>query len=168
MDTMQRNIPLLLMRAREVMMQNFRPILNKRNLTEQQWRILRALYEAKELEPRELCEICCILSPSMAGILKRMEDLNLIIKVPSKFDRRRVEVLLAPGVETLVKEVLEENIKAYDEFAAKVGDELLYQLEDVLDQLLVKASDDGNHDALPQASKKVNGKAEKASNEVSI
>ena len=168
MDTMQRNIPLLLMRAREMMMQNFRPILNKRNLTEQQWRILRALYEAKELEPRELCEICCILSPSMAGILKRMEDLDLIIKVPSKFDRRRVEVLLAPGVETLVKEVLEENIKAYDEFAAKVGDELLYQLEDVLDQLLVKASDDGNHDALPHTSKKVNGKAEKSSNEVSI
>lgn len=149
MDTMQRNIPLLLMRAREVMMQNFRPILNKRNLTEQQWRILRALYEAKELEPRELCKICCILSPSMAGILKRMEDLGLIIKVPSKFDRRRVEVLLAPGVDKLVEEVLEENIKAYDEFAAKVGDEVLYQLEEVLDQLLVRASVDANNFALP-------------------
>lgn len=161
MDTMQRNIPLLLMRAREVMMQNFRPILNKRNLTEQQWRILRALYEAKELEPRELCEICCILSPSMAGILKRMEDLDLIIKVPSKFDRRRVEVLLAPGVETLVEEVLEENIKAYDEFATKVGDEVLYQLEDVLDQLLVKASEDLSDDALLEAPQKVNGKSRK-------
>lgn len=152
MDTMQRNIPLLLMRAREVMMQNFRPILNKRNLTEQQWRILRALYESKELEPRELCEICCILSPSMAGILKRMEDLGLIIKVPSKFDRRRVEVVLAPGVDKLVEEVLEENIKTYDEFAAKVGDEVLYQLEDVLDQLLTRASTDTDNVVLPTAS----------------
>lgn len=137
---MQQNIPLLLMRTREVMMQGFRPILNQRNLTEQQWRILRAIYEHKQLEPRELCELCCIISPSMAGILKRMEDLDLIVKVPSSIDKRRVKVSLAQGMEEKIEEILVENHKAYHDFAAKVGTELLNKLEQNLTEVLKKAN----------------------------
>ncbi|UNM95728.1 homoprotocatechuate degradation operon regulator HpaR [Ignatzschineria rhizosphaerae] len=136
--TTQKNIPLLLMRVRELMMRNFRPILNEWNLTEQQWRILRALYETKTLEPRELCEICCILSPSMAGILKRMEELELIIKVPSKTDKRRVLVELSPGVDVMVRKILEANMKAYDAFAAQIGENLLSNIEENLVQVLEK------------------------------
>lgn len=136
--TTQKNIPLLLMRVRELMMRNFRPILNEWNLTEQQWRILRALYETKTLEPRELCEICCILSPSMAGILKRMEELELIIKVPSKTDKRRVLVELSPGVDVIVRKILEANMKAYDAFAAQIGENLLSNIEENLVQVLEK------------------------------
>lgn len=126
------------MRVRELMMRNFRPILNEWNLTEQQWRILRALYETKTLEPRELCEICCILSPSMAGILKRMEELELIIKVPSKTDKRRVLVELSPGVDVMVRKILEANMKAYDAFAAQIGENLLSNIEENLVQVLEK------------------------------
>lgn len=126
------------MRVRELMMRNFRPILNEWNLTEQQWRILRALYETKTLEPRELCEICCILSPSMAGILKRMEELELIIKVPSKTDKRRVLVELSPGVDVIVRKILEANMKAYDAFAAQIGENLLSNIEENLVQVLEK------------------------------
>lgn len=137
---MRQNIPLLLMRTREVMMQSFRPILNQRNLTEQQWRILRAVYEHKQLEPRQLCELCCIISPSMAGILKRMEDLGLILKVPSTIDKRRVVVSLAPGMEQTVKEILEENHKAYNQFAEQVGVDVLQKLEKSLVEVLNKAT----------------------------
>ena len=128
------------MRTREVMMQSFRPILNQRNLTEQQWRILRAVYEHKQLEPRQLCELCCIISPSMAGILKRMEDLGLILKVPSTIDKRRVVVSLAPGMEQTVKEILEENHKAYNQFAEQVGVDVLQKLEKSLVEVLNKAT----------------------------
>ncbi len=117
----------------------FRPALSKRQLTEQQWRILRALYEEKQLEPRELCQQCCILSPSMAGILKRMEELNLVVKVPSDFDKRRVMVTLATGVADMVEDILRENRAAYDLLAKKVGEqemkELMAQLDNVLKHL---------------------------------
>lgn len=138
METPQKNIPLLLMRVRELMMSNFRPILTEWNLTEQQWRILRALYESHTLEPRELCEICCILSPSMAGILKRMEELELIVKVPSKTDKRRVLVEMAPGVGVMVKKILAANMQAYDDFASQIGDQLLTNLEENLVSVLQK------------------------------
>lgn len=136
METPQKNIPLLLMKVRELMMSNFRPILNEWNLTEQQWRILRALYESHVLEPRELCDMCCILSPSMAGILKRMEELDFIIKVPSKTDKRRVLVKLAPGIEVMVKKILDANMQAYDEFASKIDKQLIENLEENLVSVL--------------------------------
>lgn len=138
MKANNRNIPLLLLKTREAMMAYFRPALSKHQLTEQQWRIVRELYEKEQLEPRELCQECCILSPSMAGILKRMEELNLIIKVPSEFDKRRVMVMLAPGVDQIVESVLEENKQAYAELAQKVGEEELLALMAQLDKILLQ------------------------------
>ena len=47
-----RNLPLLLLQAREGVLAHFRPILNAHGVTEQQWRIIRALLEGGPLEPR--------------------------------------------------------------------------------------------------------------------
>ncbi|MBL8355834.1 MAG: homoprotocatechuate degradation operon regulator HpaR, partial [Delftia acidovorans] len=66
-----RNLPLLLLQARESVIARFRPILQAHGLTEQQWRIVRALLESGPLEPRQIVEICRISSPSLAGVLAR-------------------------------------------------------------------------------------------------
>ena len=55
----------------------FRPLLHDNAITEQQWRILRALYNYRELESKELAKRCCILSPSLTGILKRLATAGL-------------------------------------------------------------------------------------------
>ena len=49
-----RNLPLLLLQARERVLSHFRPLLNANGVTEQQWRIVRVLYEVPSLEPREI------------------------------------------------------------------------------------------------------------------
>ena len=72
-----RNLPLLLLQAREQVIARFRPILNAHGITEQQWRIVRALLDTGPLEPREIGELCRISSPSLAGVLSRMEELGL-------------------------------------------------------------------------------------------
>ena len=59
-------------------MSRFRPVLNQHGVTEQQWRILRVLLDEDGLEPRQLCERCLISSPSIAGVLMRMEEAGLI------------------------------------------------------------------------------------------
>ena len=41
-----RSLPMQLMRARELVMRHFRPHLHDHDLTDQQWRIIRALTEA--------------------------------------------------------------------------------------------------------------------------
>lgn len=97
-----RNLPQQFLKARDALMGHFRPILNHYGLTEQQWRILRALDEQAQLEPREICELCQILSSSMAGILARMEETGLVQRVRFEADQRRVLVSLAPKGDALI------------------------------------------------------------------
>lgn len=89
-----RNLPLLLLQARERVMARFRPLLKAHGLTEQQWRVLRALDDHEFLEPREIGEICCISSPSLAVMLGRMEELGLVDRERFESDQRRVRVSL--------------------------------------------------------------------------
>jgi homoprotocatechuate degradation regulator HpaR len=100
-----RNLPQQLLKARDALMSHFRPVLNHFGVTEQQWRILRALDEHGPLEPRELCELCQILSPSMAGVLARMEEMGLVERRRVAADGRRVMVSLAPKGDSLFDEI---------------------------------------------------------------
>lgn len=100
-----RDLPQQLLKARDALMAHFRPVLNHFGVTEQQWRILRALDEHDRLEPRELCELCQILSPSMAGMLARMEEMGLVERRRVAADARRVMVSLAPQGDRLFEEI---------------------------------------------------------------
>src|SRR4051812_33678601 len=91
-----RSLPLLLLQSRERVMARFRPILNAHGLTEQQWRIVRALLDAGPLEPREISRVCRISSPSLAGVLARMDDLKLVVRKRLDHDQRRLQVSLTP------------------------------------------------------------------------
>ena len=100
-----RNLPQRFLKARECLMAHFRPILNHFGLTDQQWRVLRALDECGQLEPREICSLCQIHSASMAGMLARMEELSLVQRSRVAGDQRRVVVRLAPKGDQLVTEM---------------------------------------------------------------
>ncbi|WP_426207430.1 homoprotocatechuate degradation operon regulator HpaR [Massilia sp. TWP1-3-3] len=97
-----RNLPQQLLKARDALMTHFRPVLNHYGLTEQQWRILRALDEHAQLEPREICALCQILSSSMAGILARMEETGLVQRSRIEADQRRLLISLAPKGDALI------------------------------------------------------------------
>lgn len=129
-----RNLPFLLLKAREELMTKFRPILNKYNVTEQQWRVIRALNEHGDLEPRQLCQHCIILSPSMAGILKRMEEASLIQKIPME-DQRRVSIRLteqATEIHDQAQKELNLQYKVIEEKFGKTDMEAIYSLLDTL------------------------------------
>src|SRR5690242_16920430 len=89
-----RNLPLLLLQARARVISHFRPILTAHGFTEQQWRIVRVLLEAPALEPRQIGELCAISSPSMAGVLERMEQAGYVSRRRVEHDQRRVLVSL--------------------------------------------------------------------------
>ncbi|QAU34755.1 homoprotocatechuate degradation operon regulator HpaR [Janthinobacterium sp. 17J80-10] len=132
-----RNLPQLLLKGRDRLMSNFRPILNRFGVTEQQWRILRALDEYEQLEPREICEMCQILSPSMAGVLARMEDLGLVSRNRLPEDQRRVMVRLAHKGDQLITEIAPLIDARYHEleqaFGKKVFDDLFQALENFIE-----------------------------------
>jgi homoprotocatechuate degradation regulator HpaR len=89
-----RNLPLLLLEAREEILSHFRGILNRFGVTEQQWRILRVLHEHGDLEPWQIADACRISSPSLAGILARMDSTGMVRRRQSAVDQRRQTVSL--------------------------------------------------------------------------
>ncbi|MES1162929.1 MAG: MarR family transcriptional regulator, partial [Rhizobacter sp.] len=91
-----RNLPHLVLRARDALMAQFRPLLSTHGLTEQQWRIVRELLEQGPQEPRQLCDACSISSPSIVGVLQRMEETGLVARERMPHDQRRVQVSLTP------------------------------------------------------------------------
>lgn len=131
-----RNLPQLLLQSREVLMARFRPVLNEQGVTEQQWRILRALLQEDGLEPRQLCERCLISSPSIAGVLARMEEAGWIDRERMDHDQRRVKVTLTAQAHALGERMTPLVEQQYADLEALVGVQALQQVYDVLDTLL--------------------------------
>jgi homoprotocatechuate degradation regulator HpaR len=127
-----RNLPQQLLKARDALMAHFRPILSHYDLTEQQWRILRALDEHGQLEPREICALCQILSSSMAGILARMEEIGFVQRQRVAADHRRVRVSLAPKGDALIDEMAPLIELQYQYLEQAIGKPLLESLSDAL------------------------------------
>ena len=60
------SLPMALLKARERAMRVFRPVLADHDLTEQQWRVLRALSSAStELDIGEIADATFLLGPSL-------------------------------------------------------------------------------------------------------
>lgn len=133
-----RNLPLLLLQAREGIFSRFRPLLNAVGLTEQQWRVVRALLDHGPLEPRQIGEICCLSSPSLAGILARMDDMGLVRRERLEHDQRRVMVAVTEKGQALAVELAPQIEDTYAELEALIGKEFAQALYQTLDQLLAK------------------------------
>jgi homoprotocatechuate degradation regulator HpaR len=131
-----RNIPLLLMQARERVISYFRPILNAHGITEPQWRIVRVLLEVPALEPRQIGELCTISSPSMAGVLERMEQAGYITRRRVEHDQRRVLVSLTAKSRRLAAELAPEIDATYRRIETLLGVEFSAQLYETLDLVL--------------------------------
>ncbi|MEB0138070.1 MULTISPECIES: homoprotocatechuate degradation operon regulator HpaR [unclassified Undibacterium] len=129
----KRNLPQLFLKARAQLMAHFRPILAKFGLTDQQWRILRVLDEHGRLESRELCELCQISSPSMAGVLKRMEESALICRGSFSGDQRRLVITLAPQGDALMAEIAPLIEQQYAYIEQSFGTDQIEQLLSVLE-----------------------------------
>jgi len=131
-----RNLPQLFLKAREELLRHFRPIISHFGLTEQQWRILRTLSESDPLEPREICELCHILSPSLTGVLSRMETMGLVTRTRIPEDQRRVIVCLTPKSEQLVAELGPLIMSQYQIIEKAFGPDLISQLYEVMDKVI--------------------------------
>lgn len=137
MSTFQhRNLPLLLLHARESVIAHFRPILNAHGVTEQQWRIVRALLERGPLEPRQIGEACRISSPSLAGVLARMEALGLVSRERLPHDARRVRVSLTDASRALADAMAPQIEAVYAAIEAHIGSEFIERFYATLDELI--------------------------------
>ncbi len=130
-----RNLPLLLLQAREAVIARFRPLLNEQGLTEQQWRIIRTLLERGPMEPREIVQVCQISSPSLTGILARMTDTGLVARERVPHDQRRILISVTEQSRQLAASLAPQIEAAYQQMENQLGADFMRQLEVLLDDL---------------------------------
>jgi len=127
------SLPLKLLKAREIALNYFRPLLNEISLTEQQWRIIRALNEYGALESKQLAECCCILSPSLTGIIKRLEQKNFIQRQKSSEDQRRVLLSLTDHAQKVFDDVSPRFEERYATITERFGEKKMDEFKELLD-----------------------------------
>jgi homoprotocatechuate degradation regulator HpaR len=135
MRAFSRSLPMELLRAREAVMRRFRPELRNHGVTEQQWRILRALAHSGPLEVSALAETTCLLPPSLSRILPDMEARQLIGRRQVDSDARRSVISLERKGLRLIATHAPNSERIYDEIAKQFGQERLEQLFTLLRQL---------------------------------
>ncbi len=135
-----RNLPRLLLQAREAVMGHTRPSLREQGLSDQQWRVLRVLGEhagdPAGVETGRVAREAYLLGPSLTGVLTRMERDGLISRSRCPEDARRTVVRATPEGLALV-DMLSKTIEAhYAWVESQLGKPKLTQLYALLDELI--------------------------------
>ena len=131
-----RNLPRLLLQAREAVMGHTRPSLREHALSDQQWRVLRVLGEHGAVDIGRVAREAYILGPSLTGVLARMERDGLVQRTRDPADQRRTVIEATSQGKKLVKR-LSTTIEAHYVWLEKsMGKAKLAQLYGLLDELI--------------------------------
>ena len=135
-----RNLPRLLLEAREAVMVHTRPSLREHGLSDPQWRVLRVLGEhadeAAGVETGRVAREAFLLGPSLTGVLTRMERDGLIERKRCPNDARRTVVrATAQGLAKV--QALSQTIEAhYAWLEQELGKTKLKAMYELLDGLI--------------------------------
>jgi homoprotocatechuate degradation regulator HpaR len=150
-----RNLPRLLLQAREVVMAHTRPSLRQHGLSDQQWRVLRVLGEHADepggIETGRVAREAYLLGPSLTGVLSRMERDGLITREKCTQDARRM-VVRATDLGLDKVQTLSQAIEAhYSWMEQQLGKAKLRQLYALLDDVIaLEAHDNTTAQALAE------------------
>lgn len=135
MRQFSRSLPMSLLRAREAVMRQFRPSLRRHGLTEQQWRILRALAAIDAIEVTELARTAFLLGPSLSRILRDLDARGLIERKTAKTDLRRGVISISEKGIKLMEVVAPSSEAIYAAITHRYGAKKLAELQDMLGAL---------------------------------
>jgi homoprotocatechuate degradation regulator HpaR len=131
-----RNLPRLLLQARESVMAHTRPSLREHGLSDQQWRVLRVLGEHGAVETGRVASEAYILGPSLTGVLARMERDGLVQRERDPADQRRTVVEATAKGRKMVARLSDTIETHYQWLEQSLGKQKLAQLYELLDQLI--------------------------------
>ncbi len=120
MQEFSRSLPMMLYRTLDAVMPRFRRIFSEFGLTEQQWRVLRVLWQHEQIAFRELADLTLIPPPSLVGVLDRLTRSGLADRRRSDTDRRHVFVYATGKGVALESQVTPRVDKAYAELRGSV------------------------------------------------
>jgi len=127
-------LSLLLVKARESSTSFIRPILSDHDMTEQQWRVIRALYVSYRLNAKQLADQSGILGPSLSRILKHLISKGIIISKRDGMDKRAQSIRLSYKGKRLHDKMQPLLEKQYEDHTEAVGSGTINALLTLLDK----------------------------------
>ena len=111
-------------------------MLLKHGITEQQWRVLRVVQEAGEIDAGELAKNACILGPSLSRIIRTLTAKKYIVLRRDPKDGRRALLSLTGKAEAFIREIAPESAEIYAEIEQRVGRDRVENLLGDINKLL--------------------------------
>ena len=130
-----RALPIALLRAREIVMARFRPLVAEAGVTDQQWRVLRVIDEFGPLDPTQIAEHACILMPSLSRMLRSLEESGFVKRQQCPDDRRRMIMSITTKAERMLLRLAPRSNAIYQELEGAFGKKKTRQLLDLLEEL---------------------------------
>ena len=116
-------------------MDEFRPHLRELGVTEQQWRVLRALSGGHEWRINELAAHTCISMPSLSRIVPAMVYKQWLTRRADQADGRSSRIRLSEQGQALIDSGAARSEAIYADIARRFGRERTEQLYGLLDEL---------------------------------
>jgi len=129
-------LPMLLLRAREAVLEPTRPILRRYGITETQWRVLRTVGLDGEMEATRLAERVFLHPPSVTRIVRDLAAQGYVARGSDPQDRRVVRVAITPAGRAILEEALPQIREIARQIRAAYGPEALGDLEKALLKLI--------------------------------
>ena len=146
-----RNLPRLLLQAREAWMYQARLRLRALGLSDQQWRVLRVLVEHGPSDTGFVVREAFIPGPSLTGVLVRMERDDLITRERDPNDHRRTLIQATPQGQRAARLVLPDAEAHYQAVQERMGPERLNALYELLDEFIAAHDNVNTNDVLNQS-----------------
>lgn len=132
----ERSLPMALLRAREAVMQQFRPSLKAHDISEQQWRVLRTLTaDGRPKSVGEIADETYLLGPSLSRMLVTLEQRGLIERATGESDARRSEIVATDRGVELVETIAPMSEARYGWIEEQLGADDLEALYSLLQRL---------------------------------
>ena len=129
------SLPMILSRTLDGVMPVYRALFQEHAITDQQWRVMRALWEQKHLTSKQISEITLLPSPSLVGILDRLEKKGFVGRLRSVEDRRLVYIMPTQAGRKLQELMLPKIEQIHDRFMHQVTPDEWGELNRILDKL---------------------------------
>ena len=129
------SLPMLLNRSLDAIMPPYRDLFQEFGVTEQQWRVLRVLWEQKHLTSAQISNLTLLPSPSLVGILDRLEKKDLVKRLRSTSDRREINIKITNLGRELQSKVMPKVKLIQNQTKEKLSPKEWKQINNILKKL---------------------------------
>lgn len=148
MQRFEQSLPMMLYRTLDAVMPRFRAIFARHGLTEQQWRVLRALWERDGLPLLALSRATLVSAPSLVGVIDRLQRDGLVRRRRSDRDRRIVQVWLTGRGRGLEAAARPEVEAAYATLESLASESEWRALQSVMEKIVARSKCAGDRSRL--------------------